>query len=91
MEKVQEKNNPMFNRKEVTLNLTEVNFPPKKDEAAKIVAEKLSVPEEAVHIEKIAGKFGTNDFIITAEIYSSKEEKDRVNTINKKKKKSSKA
>ena len=87
METLEEKHNPMFNRREVTLNLTEVDFPPKMEEAAKMVAEKFSVPEETVHIEKIDGKFGTNDFIITAEIYPSKEENARINSINKKKKK----
>ncbi len=91
METIQEKHNPLFGRKEVALKLTEVDFPPKMDEAAKIVAEKFSVSEDTVHVEKIDGKFGTNDFIITAEIYNSKEEKERLNSINKKKKKSSKA
>lgn len=86
METLYEKQNPLFGRKEVVLKLTEEDFPPKKDEAAKMVAEKLAVPEDNIHIEKIEGKFGTNDFIITAEVYNSKEHKESLNKINKKKK-----
>ncbi len=84
-----EKTNPLFGRKEVSIKI-ERPTPPKKDEAAKIVAEKFSVPEETVHIDAVHGKFGTEGFTIAAEIYSSKEEKDRLNTINKKKKKGAK-
>jgi ribosomal protein S24E len=90
MESIEEKHNPLFDRKEVRINI-ERDSPPKKEEAVKIVSEKLSVPEETVHIDKIDGKFGTNDFMITAEVYTSKEEKERLNSINKKKKKAAKA
>lgn len=91
METINERKNPLFGRKEVQIKITDREFPAKKDEAAKLIAEKFSVPEENVHIEKIDGKFGTRSFTILAEIYDSKEQKESINTINKKKKKSSKA
>ncbi len=89
METAIEKHNPLFGRREIRMKI-EQPVPPKKEDAAKMVAEKFSAPEETVHIEKIEEKFGTESFIIVADIYSSKEEKDRINTINKKPKKGAK-
>jgi len=89
METIQEKHNPLFGRKEVVIKI-ERETPPKKDEAAKMVAEKFSVPEDNIHIEGIHGKFGTEGFTITAEIYNSKEDKEKINKINKKPKKGAK-
>ena len=83
--KMEEVHNPLFDRKEIRMKIT-VDTPPKKDEAIKMIADKFSVPEENIHLEKVEEKFGTKNFTLIADIYNSKEEKENVNKINKKKK-----
>ena len=79
--------NPLFNRREVKIHITEHASPPSMENAAKIVAERFSVAEEHVHVEKVEGKFGSRKFTVYAKIYSSPEEKSRMHTLNKKGKK----
>ena len=81
-----EKHNPLLNRKEIELAVSEA-VPPSMEAAKKIVAEKFSTGEENVHIEKVKGKFGSNHFIIMANIYPSSSERERFHIINKKDKK----
>ncbi|MFZ1971110.1 MAG: hypothetical protein WAU65_02955 [Candidatus Nanoarchaeia archaeon] len=87
MELTKEKHNILSNRREVIFKVTELQSPPSMGNAKKMVAEKLSVPEDQVHIEKVAGKFGTDDFTITAKIYSTSSERERFHVVNKKAKK----
>ena len=77
MELIEEKKNPLLNRRELKLNISELNSPPSMDSARKMVSEKFSVPEENVHISRIAGKFGSNDFILHANVYNSGSEKEK--------------
>ncbi|MCL5729962.1 MAG: hypothetical protein M1165_00120 [Candidatus Pacearchaeota archaeon] len=91
MELIEEKQNPLLNRKEVRFKVTELTSPPNMENARKMVAEKLSVSEENVHVEKVAGKFGTDDFTITAKIYGTAGERERFHVVNKKSKKEKKA
>ncbi|HTZ41789.1 MAG TPA: hypothetical protein VMC07_01105 [Candidatus Omnitrophota bacterium] len=85
METIEEKYNPLLNRREFTLSISEVNIPPSMDAARKMVAEKFSVPEEHVHVEKIKGRFGSNDFILSANIYGSPSEREKFHKIKPKK------
>jgi ribosomal protein S24E len=83
---ISKKENPMFNRQEAELSI-EINVTPKISEAEEMVAKEFSTNAENVKIRKIKGRFGSRKFIITANIYNSKEEKDQIESKNKKEKK----
>ena len=68
---IQEKENPLFNRKEVQVSV-KGEITPNNAEAEKSISEKFSTPAENIKIKKIHGKFGSKTFIISANIYKSK-------------------
>ena len=75
--------NPLFNRREVEGEIhTEVS--PSRQEVAKLLSDKFSVPVENIKIRTIMGKFGSQVFIINTNIYKSKEERNKVEIIKKK-------
>ncbi len=74
-----EKKNPIFDRREIEVNVV-MDITPKIKEAEELIGKEFSANPENVKIKKIKGRFGSNSFIITANIYSSKEEKDKVET-----------
>ena len=76
---LKEKKNPVFDRKEIEVNVKR-DVSPKIKEAEELIGKEFSANPENVKIKKIKGRFGSNSFIITANIYSSKEEKDKVET-----------
>ncbi len=80
---IQERENPLFNRKEVVIEI-ETNITPSKEEAEKLISEKFSVPVENIKIKKVLGKFGLSLFTIEAFIYSSKENKEKMEPKEKK-------
>jgi len=83
---IKNKENSFLGRKEITFNLESKSTPTFK-EVEEVVSKEFSVPVENVHVEKIKGNFGLTSFIVSAQIYSSKEEKDKLIHKNKKKKK----
>lgn len=70
-----EKVNPLFNRKEIQVSV-ESQINPKKQEIKDLLSEKLSVPKENIKIKKISGNFGAKTFSISANVYSSKKDKE---------------
>jgi ribosomal protein S24E len=78
-----EKENKLFNRKEIR-GSAESDATPSRQDIAKLLAEKFSVPPENIKIKKITGKFGSRIFDIEANIYSSKQEKDSIELKKKK-------
>jgi len=83
---VEEKENSLFNRRELLLNLdSEVS--PKREEVFDLIASEFSVPKENVVIKKITGNFGSNSFDIHVMIYSSEEDKNKTEPKLKEKKK----
>ncbi len=80
-----EKENPLFNRKEIQINV-EAEITPSHEEAKKLISEKFSTQPEKIRIKKIAGKFGSKVFEISANIYSSEEEKNKTEIFSKKEK-----
>lgn len=82
---INEKKNPLFNRKEIILEI-ESEITPSHVEAEKIISEKFSTSAELIKIKKISGKFGSQNFKISANIYLSKEEKEDIEAKTKKKK-----
>ncbi len=85
IEIINEKKNPIFNRKEIILEV-ESEITPNYVEIEKIVAEKFKTTPESLKIKKINGNFGSKKFIIDANIYSSKEEKESIEAKSKKEK-----
>jgi ribosomal protein S24E len=83
---IQNKENPFFNRKEIVFNLESQSTPTFK-EVEELVSKEFSIPTENVYVEKIKGNFGLRSFMIYVQIYSSKEEKEKLIHKNKKKKK----
>jgi len=80
---VKEKENKLFNRKEVVL-LVEAETVPKTSEALTEIAKKFSVPEDAVKINGVYGKFGMKSFEIKANVYPSKQDKNKTERKTKK-------
>jgi len=80
-----EKQNPLFKRREIQI-IMESPVSPSIKEAEKIVSEKTSSPEENIMVKKVDGKFGRTTFVISANIYKSKEEKDKIEPKPKEKK-----
>jgi len=82
--------NPLFSRQEVELT-AENQSTPKMSDVEKELSEKYSVPAENIKVKKIKGSFGSREFVITANIYLSKEEKDKTEKEKKKKEKTAPA
>lgn len=78
-----EKENPLFSRKELQVSV-EAEITPSHLNVEKLISEKFSIPVEKIKIKKISGKFGSKTFIITANIYSSKEDKNKIESEKKK-------
>jgi len=82
---INQRENPLFNRKEVQINV-EINVAPKTKEAEELVAKHFLSQPENVKIRKIKGRFGSKSFTISANIYNSKEDKDQIEKSKKNKK-----
>lgn len=80
---LQEKENPLFERKEIEISI-ESDITPKKQEIEKLISEKFSSQVENIKVKKILGRFGSRIFNILANIYSSKENKDNIEPKSKK-------
>ena len=86
MKTLKERENPLFNRKEIEI-IIEANIAPKMKDTEEFIAKEFSSHADNVKIKKIKGRFGSNNFIITANIYHSKEDKDKIEPKSKKEKK----
>ncbi len=80
---LQEKENPLFNRKEIKINV-ESEITPSNLETEKLLSEKFSIPVENIKIKKILGRFGSKTFTIIANIYNSKEDRNEIEKKSKK-------
>lgn len=86
---IQEKQSPLFARKEIILEVKN-SVIPSKQEVEKLISEKFSISHETFVIKKIESKFGTQVFKIYVNIYESKKEKDFTETKTKKQKETEK-
>lgn len=82
---IKQKENPLFDRKEIEIEV-HADSAPQKKETFEFLAKKFSAPAENIRIKKISGKFGTNNFFITAHIYKNKNSKFAVEFYSKKQK-----
>jgi len=83
---IQQRENPLFNRKEIKI-IIQANSNPSFVDAENIVSRLFKSPSENIKILKIDGKFGRDSFLITSNIYKSKENKDKIERKPKEKKK----
>jgi len=72
-----EKENPVFLRKEIMAEITKEVIP-KRTEIEALLSEKFSTIPEAIKVERIISRFGSNKFRIEARIYKSKESKENI-------------
>jgi ribosomal protein S24E len=82
---IKQRENPLFNRKEIEISV-ETNIAPKMKEAEEFVAKEFSSNADNIKIRKIKGRFGSNTFIITANVYHTKEDKEKSHKASKKEK-----
>lgn len=83
---IKEQENPLFKRKEIVI-IVKSEITPSSIQAMEFIAKKLSVDAGAIKIKKIAGKFGAKEFLVTANVYLSKEDLDKTEIKPKEKKK----
>ena len=62
---INEKQNPLFDRKEILATIIE-NSAPQRQEIIQALSQKYSVPFNALRVLTIKGSFGTNEFTINA-------------------------
>jgi len=84
MKIIEDRQNELLNRKEVKL-IVEAGKNPNFPEALKLVADKFKVQEDLISVKEIKGKFGRDTFLISARIYKSKEDKDKLEKKKEKK------
>lgn len=83
LKNIKETKNLVFDRKEVEATIVSESSPSNK-EAAALISKKLSVPEEAVKIKGIYGRFGIKEFKVKANVYKSGEGKSNIERKTKK-------
>lgn len=81
---IEERENTLFKRKEIKISI-DAEVSPNQADILNLISEKFSVPAENIIIRKISGKFGSRNFIISANLYSSKEEKENTEIMPKSK------
>ena len=80
---IKEKENLLFGRKEIQISV-EAQVTPSRNEIKDLIAQKFSTQPENISIKGIHGKFGSKNFTINANIYSSKQDRDKMEPKNKK-------
>jgi len=76
MEILEDKDNFLFNRKEVKI-VVKAEKNPGFEEAGKIISEQFKADKENFVVKEVQGKFGRKTFLISAFIYKSKEDKEK--------------
>ncbi len=87
MKLIQEKENKLFNRKELVYETSFSGTTPKKEEIKKSISEISKSSEDLIVIDKIHQVYGAKTARINAKIYKTPEELKKVEVINKKPKK----
>jgi ribosomal protein S24E len=80
---IKETKNLVFERREIECIITADSIPSNK-EVIQALAKKLSASEDSIKIKGIYGKFGINEFQVKANVYKSKEEKNKIERKTKK-------
>lgn len=86
MQIIEQKDNQLFNRKEVKVLVESASSPSKLD-AEKSIADHFKSEQSNIVINNVKGKFGCKTFLINANIYNSLEDKENFEPKKKVKKK----
>lgn len=73
---LEEKENPLFNRKEIKFSV-DAQVTPSNADVEKFISEKFSAQPEAIKIKGIHGGFGSKTFTISANIYKTREDLEK--------------
>jgi len=84
METLKDFQNDLLNRREIKV-VVESEKNPSFSEASKIISKEFKADEESIVINEIKGKFGRKTFLITARVYKTKEDKEKIEPKQKKK------
>jgi ribosomal protein S24E len=79
---IKEKENPLFNRNEIILEINSLTSP-KNEEVLELISKKFSTPPEQIKVKGIYGKFGTNTFTIYGNVYKTVLDKEKTETKTK--------
>ncbi len=74
---VEEKENPLFLRKEIHAEIL-ADVTPSMDETRKALSNHYGVEPSLIRVRSIRSSFGTNVFVVMADIYKSMDEFNRV-------------
>jgi ribosomal protein S24E len=85
MEILKDARNDLLKRREIEA-VDNVDSNPGFENSKKNIAEKLKTQEENIVVKNVTGKFGSDDFLINAFIYDSKDEMTKVEPRKKEKK-----
>jgi ribosomal protein S24E len=80
---IQEKENPLLNRKEIKI-LIESKITPSYKETRKILSENFKINKDNIKINSIKGKYGLSEFIVNINLYKTKEDKESIEIKSKK-------
>ncbi|MCX6750196.1 MAG: hypothetical protein NTZ83_01955 [Candidatus Pacearchaeota archaeon] len=80
---IHETKNLVFDRKEVQGTIISESAPTNK-EAVSLLAKKFSTSEDSIKIKGVYGKFGLKEFQVRANVYKSKEERNKIERKTKK-------
>ncbi len=86
LKEIKKHENPIFNRKEIEVTV-ETSGSLKTSEVENLLSEKYSVPAENITIRSIKGSFGSNKFLITANIYQTKQDREKTEVKTRKSRK----
>ncbi len=86
---INKKENPLFKRKEVQIEVNS-KITPSHIDVEKLISEKLSTQAENIKIKKISGRFGSNNFLINVNIYDTNKDKNEIEQKSKKEKEAEK-
>lgn len=83
---IEQKENRVFNRKELMLQADKSEHEPSYANVMKIISSELGAEISTIKVNKVDLEFGSGHFSIEANIYSSKEERENVEKRSKKEK-----
>ena len=84
MKIIEDKENDLLNRREVKI-IIEAGKNPSFEEADNLIIKEFKAEKENIVVKSIKGKFGRDTFLITAFIYKSKEDKEKLEKKKEKK------
>ena len=85
----QETENTLFNRKEVEA-IVEADITPKMSEALQLISDKYSMPQDNIKVKGVYGKFGSKEFKVIANVYKTKQDKEKTEVKTKQEKEAEK-